>query len=140
MMANGDAAAAVGLDLVADTDPLPMGFDEINKTRDMVANSPYKPVPVAMGGTGATSAAQARSNLAVIHTAQAQITPAAGLIPKWDGNRILASDGVPVFVNHVANKAYVDSRTKLVADQLPEILSELRALRAEVAALRRRDS
>ena len=37
-MANGDAAAAAGLDTVAGTSDLRQGYDEINKTRDYLAD------------------------------------------------------------------------------------------------------
>lgn len=36
-MANGDAAAAKGMTVVAGTDPRKMGYDEINKSRDYIA-------------------------------------------------------------------------------------------------------
>lgn len=36
-MANGDAAAAAGMDIVLETDDRRMGYDEINKTRDYIA-------------------------------------------------------------------------------------------------------
>lgn len=36
-MANGDAAAAAGMDVVPGTADLRMGYDEINKTRDYIA-------------------------------------------------------------------------------------------------------
>ena len=36
-MANGDAAAAKGMDTVAGTDDRRMGYDEDNKTRDYIA-------------------------------------------------------------------------------------------------------
>ncbi len=37
-MANGDAAAAAGMDIVAGTAPRRLGYDEINKSRDYIAN------------------------------------------------------------------------------------------------------
>lgn len=37
-MANGDAAAAAGMDIVPGTAPVRNGYDEINKSRDYVAN------------------------------------------------------------------------------------------------------
>lgn len=36
-MANGDAAAAAGMDLVSGTADRRLGYDEINKTRDYIA-------------------------------------------------------------------------------------------------------
>lgn len=64
-MANGDAAAAAGMDVVPPTGKVNKGYDEINKTRDYIAQRTSTVVPIAKGGTGATTAAQARTNLAV---------------------------------------------------------------------------
>jgi len=81
-MANGDAAAALGFDIVAPTDDVREGYSEINKSRDYIAeditsgtrsaaqitsgifSTDRLPViAVAKGGTGATTAADARTNL-----------------------------------------------------------------------------
>lgn len=44
-MPNGDAAAAAGMDIVAGTDPRSLGYDEINLTRDYVANYAKRSAP-----------------------------------------------------------------------------------------------
>jgi pyridoxal biosynthesis lyase PdxS len=81
-MANGDAAAAVGFDIVLPTDDVREGYSEINKSRDYLANhitsgthsaaqitsgvfatDRLPIVPIAKGGTNATTAAQALTNL-----------------------------------------------------------------------------
>ena len=81
-MANGDAAAAVGFDIVLPTDDVREGYSEINKSRDYLANhitsgthsaaqitsgvfatDRLPVVPIARGGTNATTAAQALINL-----------------------------------------------------------------------------
>jgi|GEM_PF-1117127 len=64
-MANGDAALAAGMAIVAGTADRRMGYDEINKTRDYIAQRTSTVTPVAKGGTGATTAAAARANLDV---------------------------------------------------------------------------
>lgn len=64
-MANGDAAAAAGMDVVASTDDRRDGYDEINKTRDYIAQRTSAVQPVNKGGTGATTAASARTNLGI---------------------------------------------------------------------------
>lgn len=64
-MANGDAAAAAGMDVVPGTADRRDGYDEINKTRDYIAERTSTVTPVAKGGTGATTAASARSALGV---------------------------------------------------------------------------
>lgn len=68
-MAVGDAAAAYGLPLVPDSGAggeVRLGAQEINRTRDEIANlatSIPATQPVNRGGTGATDAAGARANL-----------------------------------------------------------------------------
>ena len=73
-MANGDAAAAAGYDVVSQLADKRLGYDEINKTRDYLANlktggvaasALVGNVPVNKGGTGAADAATARANLAI---------------------------------------------------------------------------
>lgn len=71
-MANGDRARAKGLAVVPSTGTstalVKNGFDEINRTRDMVADvidSIHPVQPVANGGTGATTPAGARTNLGI---------------------------------------------------------------------------
>jgi hypothetical protein len=80
----GDAAAALGFDIVAPTDDVKEGYAEINKSRDYLAEditsgtrsaaqitsgifaSTRLPViAVDKGGTGATTAADARTNLGI---------------------------------------------------------------------------
>lgn len=62
-MANGDAAVAAGMDVVSPTADRRIGYDEINKTRDYVAQRTNTVTPVEKGGTGATTTAGARANL-----------------------------------------------------------------------------
>jgi len=68
-MPVGDAAAAYGLALVPDSGSggeVRLGAQEINRTRDYVADlgtSIPTTWPVNKGGTGATDAAGARTNL-----------------------------------------------------------------------------
>lgn len=81
-MANGDAASALGYDVVLPSDAVQDGYDEINKSRDYIANhvtsgthsaaqitsgvlaaDRIPVIQVAKGGTGATTAATARTNL-----------------------------------------------------------------------------
>ena len=81
-MANGDAAAALGMDVVLPSDAVQDGYDEINKSRDYLANhitsgthsaaqitsgvlaaDRIPVIQVSKGGTAATTAAAARTNL-----------------------------------------------------------------------------
>lgn len=96
-MATGDAAAALGFDLVLPTDDVREGYNEYNKSRDYLANhitsgthtaaqitsgvfalDRLPIVPITKGGTGATTAPQALTNLGAapatdITSLQAQI-------------------------------------------------------------------
>lgn len=74
-MANGDEAVTEGMDKVLGTADRRLGYDEINKTRDYIAQK-FKAIrdairSIATGGTGASTAAGARTNLAVPETAVA---------------------------------------------------------------------
>jgi len=62
-MANGDDAAAAGMDVVPGTADIRDSYDEHNKTRDYIAQRTSTVTPIAKGGTGATTAAAARANL-----------------------------------------------------------------------------
>lgn len=71
-MAVGDDAAAAGFALVPSTGTelakVRYGAQEINRTRDFVAqvkNMILATWPIARGGTGATTKAQARANLGI---------------------------------------------------------------------------
>jgi hypothetical protein len=75
-MANGDAAAAIGMDVVPGTNDLRNAYDEQNKGRDYIANHitagthPATAITsgvfaIARGGTGSTTAATARTALGI---------------------------------------------------------------------------
>jgi hypothetical protein len=65
-MAIGDDAIAAGMDILdPSTDLVRDGADEINKSRDYIAQRTAAVAPVAKGGTGSTNAAGARTNLDV---------------------------------------------------------------------------
>lgn len=65
-MAVGDDALAAGMDLVIGSSVMAADIDvEINRTRDYVAQRTSAVTPIANGGTGATTAAGARTALSV---------------------------------------------------------------------------
>lgn len=107
-MAVGDAAAAAGLPLVAGTAPANQIDTEINRTRDQIAERTNLVTPVAKGGTGATNAAGARTNLDVPKTSDVVATSAVGTgdfatpgkIPVYNGSGQLTS-AAPTLGGHV---------------------------------------
>ncbi|WP_313539852.1 tail fiber domain-containing protein [Leifsonia aquatica] len=64
-MATGDDAAAAGMDVMTGYEDRRFGYVELNKTRDYIAQRTSAVTPIAKGGTGATSAVDARTALDV---------------------------------------------------------------------------
>lgn len=122
-MANGDAGAAAGMTVVAGTASRSLGYDEINKTRDYVAGghafwTPGLLLSVARGGTGASTQAQAQTNLGVkaaVDAVAGAITGGTGandegrLLKVGSGGRI--NVGTPTSGQNAATKQYVDDNT-----------------------------
>lgn len=101
-MATGDDAVAAGMDVVDPaTGTVKNGAEEINKTRDYIAQKTSAVLPVAKGGTGGTTVAGARSNLGLGNT--------SGALPIANGGTgsttaagarsalAIAADNVPVY-------------------------------------------
>ena len=131
-MANGDSAAAAGFPVVPETALVKMGYDEINLTRDLVAGT----TPIVRGGTGATTAPQALTNLAAVPMSQVYNgTGSVGnKIPRYDGSGRLIC-GTPTASNHAAPKIYVDTALRDTVEALPKVVEAVEALTARVAAL-----
>lgn len=113
-MANGDAALAAGMDVVPGTDDIRLSYDEINKTRDYIADRAGGTQPVSKGGTGATSAAAARVNLAIT----AANTPSLGVL--GTGSSQVQADleylnGQTTVVAAIASAAQTDADAALAA-------------------------
>jgi hypothetical protein len=94
-MANGDSAAEDGMDVVAGTADRRQGYDEINKTRDYIAGRLKKDfsnisggyVPISAGGTGATTAADARTALGITASTVPRVaggTAESGITDAWN--------------------------------------------------------
>lgn len=92
-MAIGDDALADGMDLVTGTADRRNGWQEINKTRDYIAQrlksviAALWPLPINKGGTGATTPAAARAGLGAWGNSgavQAGQSPMLG----WNGLRL----------------------------------------------------
>lgn len=108
-MANGDAAAAAGMDVVASTDDRRNGYDEINKTRDYIADRTSAVTPITKGGTGATSASGARTNLGIPAIGVANIAE-PNKLPVYNSSSQLTT-AIPTASGHAASKQYVDNKT-----------------------------
>jgi hypothetical protein len=61
----GDDALAAGMQLVPATASVSHSYDEHNRTRDYIAQRTSAVQEIAKGGTGATTATQARTNLGI---------------------------------------------------------------------------
>jgi hypothetical protein len=114
-MATGDDALAAGMDVVdPSTDLVKDGGEEINKTRDYLAQRTAAVTPIANGGTGVTNAAAALIALGAVPVAD--VYPGTGsvanLIPKYDsvGRLIVAT---PSASNEASPKAYTDTKLPL---------------------------
>ena len=116
-MANGDAALAAGMDLVAGTDDRRNGWDEDNKTRDYIAQFAAGIRSVANGGTGADTAVQALINLGALP--RAEVFDGTGSVfnkvPRYDGNGRLICAG-PIADNHAVPLGTINS---LFSNYLP---------------------
>lgn len=113
-MANGDAALAAGMDILDGNEDRRDGWDEINKTRDYITQYGVPDVvPVAQGGTGAETAAQARTNLGLAATVAAvsaatEATVADSIMKRGTAGRV--NVGAPVNPENATTKTYVDDR------------------------------
>lgn len=110
-MAIGDDALAAGMAIVDGNSTLANTLDtEINKSRDYIAQRTSTVTPVAKGGTGATSAAAALTNLGALP--RAEVFDGAGSVfnkvPRYDaaGRLIVAT---PAEQNHAVPLGTINS-------------------------------
>ena len=122
-MANGDIAAAAGLEVVPSSDPRAMGYDEINYTRDALisGDNAVKALipavwPTVKGGTGASNV-------------YAVTIPSAGANT---GVMVIRSDGKIARGDGALPPSYIPS---LGRDELPLIAALIDALTARIDAL-----
>lgn len=111
---EGTAAAAAGYSVLDGGEQWRTGWRAINKTRDMLAalKSSISAVwPVLKGGTGATTAAGARTNLGLDQT----VADVAGATPALGGNTLVKRTadnrfnvGTPTGADNATPKSYVD--------------------------------
>jgi hypothetical protein len=124
IMANGDAAALAGMDVVPSTASRSLGYDEINKTRDYIADFAGGTTPIAEGGTGATTAAGARTNLGVQTTVDA-VAAATASGDSGGGSNLVRFNGSgrigvadPTSGKHAANRDYADTKLSKSGDTM----------------------
>lgn len=105
---EGTTAAANGMDILDGTEDRRQGWLAINKTRDYIVSkiAALWPLTIARGGTGATTAEDARENLELVKAASAAAPD--NTIPYYHGGGHLAVSS-PASGTHAANKEYVDT-------------------------------
>lgn len=106
-MANGDDALAAGMDILNGNEDRREGYDEINKTRDYIAQRTSAVTPIEKGGTGATTAETARAALGIPEIAPPN-SAEAGELPIYNANGQLTTAN-PTLGGHAASKQYADS-------------------------------
>lgn len=120
-MAIGDDALAAGMDVVDGNSVLANTLDdEVNRTRDYIAQRTSSVTPVTKGGTGATTASAARANLGVLGTdeaAAAGVATAGKLVRYKTNTRITTSS--PIDNADAANKFYVDNAVSGISSGVP---------------------
>jgi hypothetical protein len=100
------------------------GYVEINRSRDYQAL-----IPITRGGTGSTTAANARTALAAVGTAQLATADlaAAGKIPVYNAAAQLATAD-PTLGGHAASKQYVDRHLRDALDLIQALVERVEAL------------
>lgn len=109
---EGTAAANDGMSVLDGNEDRRTGWLAINKTRDYIVAkiAALWPLTLARGGTGAITAAAARTNLAAVGTDQLAPGNAAqaNKIPTYNaGAQLTTAD--PTLGGHAASKQYVDA-------------------------------
>ena len=108
-MANGDDAVAAGMDKLLGTADRRLGYDEINKTRDYIAQKTSAVLPITKGGTGQTTASAARTALGLPEIGQGDFAQ-ANRIPVYNGTSQLTTAD-PVLNGHAASAGWVQAFT-----------------------------
>lgn len=114
---EGTIAANAGMTILDGTEDRRTGYLGINKARDYLAtkiaelrdwvNDQLEAVwPISKGGTGATSASQARTNLGFPALGTADLAQ-PNRLPVYNGSSQLTTQ-YPALGGHAANKQYVD--------------------------------
>lgn len=105
-MAVGDDALAAGMELVAGTALANTIDTEINLSRDYIAQRTAAVTPVERGGTGATTAAGARTKLGFPDLGRGDAMPPNAIAVSNAQSQL--TTGEPTLGGHAAPKGYVD--------------------------------
>lgn len=106
-MATGDDAVAAGMAVMTGSELANTLDTEMNLTRDYIAQRTRTVTPIANGGTGATTAAAARTNLG-IPTIGSPGVAAANVLARYSADGRLQAV-TPAAAADVARKDYVDA-------------------------------
>lgn len=112
-MANGDDALAAGMDVLDGNEDRREGYDEINKTRDYIAQRTSAVTPIEKGGTGASTAETARAALGIPEIGTAN-SAEANKLPVYNSNGQLTTAN-PTLSGHAASKQYTDNTAAAAA-------------------------
>jgi hypothetical protein len=131
-MAIGDDAVAAGMSIVnATTGKVIDGATEINRSRDYIAQRTNAITPITKGGTGATTATGARTNLDVRQRLFAVGSDGVNDIRLvWEGSRL----GVRVDASDPGDLAFTGDFVGRDA-QIADLQAEVAGLLGRVAAL-----
>lgn len=102
-MANGDAALADGMAILAGTDPRRNGWDEINKSRDYIA------------GRARKAHTHPRADITDLPPLASADNAVANAIPVYNAARQLTTAD-PTASGHAASKGYVDAHAGQLQD------------------------
>lgn len=108
-MPIGDDAANAGIDTPTGLEPANTLHTIITALADELARRTQDVAPITKGGTGATTAAQALTNLGAVAVARVSTdgnVSTAGLIPIYNDDRQLTA-AAPTLDGHVTNLAWV---------------------------------
>lgn len=123
-MANGDAAAAAGLDVVPATAQRSLGYDEINKSRDYLVQHRHPPTPTNKGGTGSTNV-------------YFQTTPSSGVntgivMVKSDGTMARGAGALPPsYIPSLAELAETQPAVAELLQTVDDLLRRVKQLEAD---------
>ena len=120
-MAVGDEALAAGMAIMSGSELANTLDTEMNKTRDYIAQRTNAVAPVAKGGTGATTASAARTNLGFPDLGSANTMPANAIAVSNGTQQLTTAD--PTLSGHAASKNYVDVRESVVRSDVQAALN-----------------